>query len=107
MDGRCFDTGHGAGTARGDASTGREPEARLLRASLRAAPSLTVVRAETGAGGPDLVDGVLREPEFTRWTRLRARCADAADAMPLAPVLDALAALPYPAPLPGRPLPPV
>ncbi|MFQ6144297.1 LuxR C-terminal-related transcriptional regulator [Streptomyces seoulensis] len=107
MDRRCFDTGHGAGTASGDASTGREPEARRLRASLRAAPSLTVVQAETGAGGPDLVDEVLREPEFARWTRLRARCADAADAMPLAPVLDALAELPNPAPLPGRPLPPV
>ncbi|NEA45164.1 hypothetical protein, partial [Streptomyces sp. SID10815] len=85
MDGRCFDTGHDAGTARGYASTGRGPEARLLRASLRAAPSLTVVRAETGAGGPDLVEEVLREPEFACWTRLRARCADAADTVPLAP----------------------
>ncbi|MGW4346544.1 LuxR C-terminal-related transcriptional regulator [Streptomyces sp. NPDC004690] len=103
MERRCFDAGHGAGAAGGDVCAGRAAQARRLREG----PSLTVVRAEAGAGGSGLVDEVLDAPEFARWPRLRARCGEAVEAVPLGPLADALARLPWPAVLSGRPLPPV
>ncbi|MFC7931953.1 LuxR C-terminal-related transcriptional regulator [Streptomyces cinereoruber] len=86
---------------------GRAEEARRLREALRAGPGLTVVRGEAGTGASRLVDEVLGRTEFAEWTQLRGTCPDAADAVPLGPVADALAGLPYRPGLPDRALPAV
>ncbi|MFF5454688.1 ATP-binding protein [Streptomyces sp. NPDC012950] len=99
--------GRGEGAARGGGFVGRADEARRLREALRAGPGLTVVRGEAGAGASRLVDEVLGRAEFAEWTQLRGTCPDTADPVPLGPVADALAGLPY-RPVPaGRPLPEV
>ncbi|MFJ7128727.1 LuxR C-terminal-related transcriptional regulator [Streptomyces sp. NPDC098101] len=99
--------GRGEGASRGGGFVGRAEEARRLREALRAGPGLTVVRGEAGAGTSRLVDEVLGRAEFAEWTQLRGTCPDTADPVPLGPVADALAGLPYrPAPA-GRPLPAV
>ncbi|WP_234363861.1 ATP-binding protein [Streptomyces sp. WAC00288] len=86
---------------------GRAEETRRLREALRAGPGLTVVRGEAGTGTSRLVDEVLDRAEFAEWTQLRGTCPDAADAVPLGPVADALAGLPYRPGLPDRALPAV
>ncbi|MBB4160364.1 DNA-binding CsgD family transcriptional regulator/tetratricopeptide (TPR) repeat protein [Streptomyces cinereoruber] len=53
------------------------------------------------------MDEVLDRAEFAEWTQLRGTCPDAADAVPLGPVADALAGLPYRPGLPDRALPAV
>ncbi|MFB7074660.1 LuxR C-terminal-related transcriptional regulator [Streptomyces sp. NPDC056290] len=99
--------GPGGGTAGGGGFVGRAGEQRRLREALRAGPGLTVVRGAAGAGTSRLVDEVLGRAEFARWTQLRGTCPDTADAVPLGPVADALAGLPYRTRLPDRPLPAV
>ncbi|MFJ3499448.1 LuxR C-terminal-related transcriptional regulator [Streptomyces sp. NPDC090135] len=99
--------GPGGGAACGGGFVGRAGERRRLREALRAGPGLTVVRGAAGAGTSRLVDEVLGRAEFARWTQLRGTCPDTADAVPLGPVADALAGLPYPTRLPDRPLPAV
>ncbi|WP_432127234.1 LuxR C-terminal-related transcriptional regulator [Streptomyces sp. bgisy082] len=99
--------GPGGGEASGGGFVGRARERRRLREALRAGPGLTVVRGATGAGTSRLVDEVLGRAEFARWTQLRGTCPDTADAVPLGPVADALAGLPYRTRLPDRPLPAV
>ncbi|WP_435190288.1 LuxR C-terminal-related transcriptional regulator [Streptomyces sp. bgisy126] len=99
--------GPGGGEADGGWFVGRARERRRLREALRAGPGLTVVRGATGAGTSRLVDEVLGRAEFARWTQLRGTCPDTADAVPLGPVADALAGLPYRTRLPDRPLPAV
>ncbi|MFJ5879259.1 ATP-binding protein [Streptomyces sp. NPDC093088] len=99
--------GRGEGASRGGGFVGRAEEARRLREVLRAGPGLTVVRGEAGAGTSRLVDEVLGRAEFAEWTQLRGTCPDAADPVPLGPVADALAGLPYRPALADRPLPAV
>ncbi|WP_163014077.1 AAA family ATPase, partial [Streptomyces sp. S1] len=99
--------GRGEGASRGGGFVGRAEEARRLREALRAGPGLTVVRGEAGAGTSRLVDEVLGRAEFAEWTQLRGTCPDAADPVPLGPVADALAGLPYRPALADRPLPAV
>ncbi|MFE5734582.1 LuxR C-terminal-related transcriptional regulator [Streptomyces sp. NPDC056528] len=99
--------GHGGEAAGGGGFVGRAEEARRLRRALREGPGLTVVRGEAGAGTSRLVDEVLGRAEFARWTQLRGTCPDVVDAVPLGPVADALAGLPYRPGLPGRALPAV
>ncbi|MFJ5934402.1 ATP-binding protein [Streptomyces sp. NPDC093071] len=99
--------GRGEGASRGGGFVGRAEEARRLREALRAGPGLTVVRGEAGAGTSRLVDEVLGRAEFAEWTQLRGTCPDAADPVPLGPVADALAGLPYRPALADRPLPTV
>ncbi|MFE5829225.1 LuxR C-terminal-related transcriptional regulator [Streptomyces sp. NPDC056488] len=99
--------GPGGGAAGGGGFVGRARERRRLREALWAGPGLTVVRGAAGAGTSRLVDEVLGRAEFARWTQLRGTCPDTADAVPLGPVADALAGLPYPTSLPDRPLPAV
>ncbi|WP_411074069.1 LuxR C-terminal-related transcriptional regulator [Streptomyces sp. cmx-4-7] len=99
--------GHGGEAAGGGDFVGRAEEARRLRRALREGPGLTVVRGEAGAGTSRLVDEVLGRTEFARWTQLRGTCPDAVEAVPLGPVADALAGLPYRPGLPGRALPAV
>lgn len=101
------DAGRGEGASRGGGFVGRAEEARRLREALRAGPGLTVVRGEAGAGTSRLVDEVLGRAEFAEWTQLRGTCPDAADPVPLRPVADALAGLPYRPALADRPLPAV
>ncbi|MFE0775062.1 LuxR C-terminal-related transcriptional regulator [Streptomyces sp. NPDC058861] len=99
--------GPGEEAADGGGFVGRTAERRRLREALRAGPGLTVVRGEAGTGTSRLVDEVLGRAEFARWTQLRGTCPDTADAVPLGPVADALAGLPYRPRLPDRPLPAV
>ncbi|MGW0028673.1 ATP-binding protein [Streptomyces sp. NPDC003314] len=99
--------GRDEGASRGGGFVGRAEEARRLREALRAGPGLTVVRGEAGAGTSRLVDEVLGRAEFAEWTQLRGTCPDAADPVPLGPVADALAGLPYRPALADRPLPAV
>ncbi|MFJ3535365.1 ATP-binding protein [Streptomyces sp. NPDC090109] len=99
--------GRGEGASCGGGFVGRAEEARRLREALRAGPGLTVVRGEAGAGTSRLVDEVLGRAEFAEWTQLRGTCPDAADPVPLGPVADALAGLPYRPALADRPLPAV
>ncbi|MFI9121114.1 LuxR C-terminal-related transcriptional regulator [Streptomyces bikiniensis] len=114
--GPCGEAACGGGSAErastGWASTGRifvgrAEEARRLGEALREGPGLTVVRGEAGTGTSRLVDEVLGRAEFAEWTQLRGTCPDAADAVPLGPVADALAGLPCRPGLPGRALPAV
>ncbi|MGW4724302.1 ATP-binding protein [Streptomyces sp. NPDC004291] len=99
--------GRGEGASRGGGFVGRAEEARRLRETLRAGPGLTVVRGEAGAGTSRLVDEVLGRAEFAEWTQLRGTCPDTADPVPLGPVADALAGLPYRPALADWPLPAV
>ncbi|WP_432115939.1 ATP-binding protein [Streptomyces sp. S1] len=99
--------GRGEGASRGGGFVGRAEEARRLREALRAGPGLTVVRGEAGAGTSRLVDEVLGRAEFAEWTQLRGTCPDTADPVPLGPVADALAELPYRPALADWPLPAV
>ncbi|WP_432060995.1 LuxR C-terminal-related transcriptional regulator [Streptomyces sp. S1] len=99
--------GRGEGASRGGGFVGRAEEARRLREALRAGPGLTVVRGEAGTGTSRLVDEVLGRAEFAEWTQLRGTCPDTADPVPLGPVADALAGLPYRPALADWPLPAV
>ncbi|MFD4628509.1 LuxR C-terminal-related transcriptional regulator [Streptomyces sp. NPDC058284] len=109
MDRRSFDTGRDAGSTGGSGSIGREKETRRLREALCEGPAVAVVRGESGTGVSRLVDDVLGGAQFAEWTQLRGVCADIPDpvAAPLAPVADALAALPLRSGDPARPLPAV
>ncbi|MCK8680614.1 ATP-binding protein, partial [Streptomyces lichenis] len=95
------------GAAGGGGFVGRVGEVRWLREVLRAGPCVAVVRGEAGSGMSRLVDEVLAGREgadrFAGWTQLRAVCPDGVDSVPLGPVADALAALPYRAGEPGEP----
>ncbi|MFE8936161.1 LuxR C-terminal-related transcriptional regulator [Streptomyces sp. NPDC007872] len=99
--------GHGGETAGGAGFVGRAEEARRLRRALRAGPGLTVVRGGAGTGTSRLVDEVLGGAEFAEWTQVRGTCPDAVDTVPLGPVADALAGLPYRPGPSGRALPAV
>ncbi|MGC5363158.1 LuxR C-terminal-related transcriptional regulator [Streptomyces sp. DT24] len=109
MEKRSFGTRRDRRTADegGGGFVGRSEEARRLRGVLREGRSLAVVRGEAGTGVSRLVDEVLGGAEFATWTHVRGVCPDVVDTVPLGPVADALAGLPYPPDDPDRPLPPV
>ncbi|WP_234323162.1 ATP-binding protein [Streptomyces bikiniensis] len=105
--GGCAERASTGRASTGRIFVGRAEEARRLGEALREGPGLTVVRGEAGTGTSRLVDEVLGRAEFAEWTQLRGTCPDAADAVPLGPVADALAGLPCRPGLPGRALPAV
>ncbi|MGW6969671.1 LuxR C-terminal-related transcriptional regulator [Streptomyces zaomyceticus] len=124
MERHPFDTRPGEEAAATGGFVGRHEETRRLREALRTGRSLTVVRGQAGTGTSRLVDEVLAEAEFAEWTHLRGTCPTTGldttpahargshpgghtTAVPLGPVTEALAALPYRPGLPARPLPPV
>ncbi|MFI2029855.1 ATP-binding protein [Streptomyces buecherae] len=83
---------------------GRGGELARLRAALRRAPSVVVVRGEPGVGASRLVAEALADPAAGDRVQLRGACPDLRQPAPLGPILDALAGLPC---RPDVPLPPV
>ncbi|WP_240802972.1 LuxR C-terminal-related transcriptional regulator [Streptomyces sp. A1499] len=107
MDRRSFGKEWDGTATAGGGFVGRGEQTRRLRRALRDGPALAVMRAEAGTGVSRLLDEVLGEAEFAEWTHLRGTCRADAAPSPLAPVCEALAAIPYRPGVLEQPLPPV